>query len=284
MLTLPPYHAAMTSTPLATAPLAAAPLATGGIPLYHQLRENFLELIAAGEWQVGALIPTEAQLCATWGVSRGPVRQAIDQLVQQGVLARKQGKGTWVRPQKLESGLGTFYSFTTLIAEQGRTPAARVLHFGQEPAAASVQRALGLASGAHVHRIARVRLADDEPIILETVYVPAARAAGLTRAEVEAQPLYALLQQRYGLLMVRARQSFEAVIADTWEADHLGIKPGAPLLLLENLAFAAGELPVVFSKAVLRGDRLRYYVDLATRFAPAGSAGASTKAALPVLP
>lgn len=236
-----------------------------GIPLYHQLKEIFAERIAAGEWKVGENIPTESRLCAAYGVSRGPVRQAIDLLVKQGVLARKQGKGTWVRPQKLESGLGTFYSFTTLIAEQGRTPSARLLHFGSESASASVCRALELERGALVYRFARLRLADGEPIILETVCVPVLRAPGLTQAQVETNSLYTLLRDVYGLVLVRARQSFEAVAADAYEAELLAVAPGAPLLLVENLTCAVGDLPVVLSKAVLRGDRLRYYADLSTR-------------------
>lgn len=235
-----------------------------GIPLYHHLKEIFAEQIASGEWKVGENIPAEAQLCATYSVSRGPVRQAIELLVREGVLARKQGKGTWVRPQKLESGLGTFYSFTTLITAQGRAPTARVLHFTQEAASPSVRRALALMVGATVHRFTRLRLADAEPLILETVYVPMARAPGLTQSQVEAKSLYAILQNDCGLLLIRARQSFEAVVADAFEAEMLAIAPGAPLLLLQNTTYTAGDVPAVFSKAVLRGDRLRYYADLST--------------------
>jgi GntR family transcriptional regulator len=79
---------------------------------------------------------------------------------------------------------------------------------------------------------------------------------------------------------VRARQSFEAVSADDYEAERLGVAPGAPLLLLENLTYATGNQPIVFSKAVLRGDRLRYYADLATHPAPAASADAPLLPAL----
>lgn len=242
-------------------------LPNNGIPLYHHLKEIFAEQIAAGEWKAGDHIPTEVQLCATYSVSRGPVRQAIELLVREGVLARKQGKGTWVRPQKLESGLGTFYSFTTLIAAQGRTPSSRVLHFAQEAASPSVRRALSLAAGARVHRFTRLRLADAEPLILETVFVPVSRAPALTQSQVAAESLYAILQNDYGLLLVRARQSFEAVVADAYEAEMLAIAPGGPLLLLQNITYAAGDLPAVFSKAVLRGDRLRYYADLSAHTA-----------------
>ncbi len=82
-------------------------LSQNGIPLYHQLKEIFIEKITSGEWAPGENIPPESQLCKQFGVSRGPVRQALDQLVREGLLARKQGKGSWVLPRKIERELGT---------------------------------------------------------------------------------------------------------------------------------------------------------------------------------
>lgn len=237
-------------------------LKSDGIPLYHQLKEIFLEKIASGEWPPGEHIPPEGQLCADYGVSRGPVRQALDHLVREGLLSRKQGKGTWVLPRKIERSLGRFYSFTSLISQQGLEPSARLLAFETAQPGPSVRRSLGLDAGQQVYKIARVRLANGEPLILETIYVPAALCPGLTAGQVEVKPLYSILEDDYRLLPARARQYFEAVVADNFEAELLAVEPGAPLLLLQNVTFAADDRPVVLSKALLRGDRLRYYVDL----------------------
>jgi GntR family transcriptional regulator len=239
-----------------------SPLRHTGIPLYHQLREIFAEKIESGEWKPDALIPNEASLCEEYGVSRGPLRQALEHLVREGRLARKQGKGTWVLPPRIERGLGGLYSFTTLIEQRGLRPGARLLSFETVPASVGVSQALALPEGAAVAKIRRLRLADDEPLILETVCVPAQVCPGLTEEALGAAPLYDLLRERYGVAVLRARQYFEPALADEYEAGVLGIGQGAPVLLLHNVTYASGDQPVVFSKAIMRGDRVRYYVEL----------------------
>src|SRR5476651_2164581 len=144
-------------------------LKNNGIPLYHQLKEIFEDRIASGEWAPGELIPNELAICQQYGVSRGPVRQALERLVQEGKVSRKQGKGTVVLPPKIESELTGFYSFTTLIEQKGLRPSARTLSFECLPAAGSAARHLDLASGTPIYKIRRLRLADGEPLILETL-------------------------------------------------------------------------------------------------------------------
>lgn len=240
-------------------------LKQNGIPLYHQLKEIFTEKIATGEWRPGVTIPNELQLCEQYGTSRGPVRQALDHLVRQGLLSRKQGKGTVVLPAKLEPQLGSFFSFTTLIQQRGLRPGTRMLGFDVMVAPGSVAQHLDLPLGAQVFQIRRLRLADDEALILETVYVPAGTCRELTEAEVAAAPLYDVLRNRYGIVLQRARQFFEPTVADEYEAQELGILRAAPVLLLENTTYAPGDRPVVFSKAIMRGDRVRYYVELSAQ-------------------
>jgi GntR family transcriptional regulator len=233
-----------------------------GIPLYHQLKEIFEERLASGEWAPGELIPNELDLCQQFGVSRGPVRQALDRLVQEGKLARKQGKGTRVLPPKIETELGGFYSFTTLIEQKGLHHSARTLAFDTVPAAGSPARLLELPADAPVYKIRRLRLADGLPLILETLYVPAALCPGLTAADLDAAPLYSLMSGRFGLPLARAKQFFEPALADPYEAEILGVPHGAPVLLLQNLTYTQADQPVVLSRAILRGDRVRYLVEL----------------------
>ncbi len=244
------------------------PLKQNGIPLYHQLMEIFTERIASGEWASGALIPNELDLCAEYGVSRGPVRQALDRLVQEGRLARKQGKGTRVLPPKIESDLGGFYSFTTLIEQKGLQHSAQTLSFETQAAAGSTARRLALEPGAPVYEIRRLRLADGEPLILETIYVPEAVCPGLSHADLAAAPLYTLLSARYGVPLLRATQYFEPAVADDYESDILRMKPGAPVLLLQNLTYTTSDRPVVLSRAIMRGDRVRYLVELSLPIPP----------------
>jgi GntR family transcriptional regulator len=237
-------------------------LRQNGIPLYHQLKEIFIEKIVNGEWPASEMIPNETQLCSQYGVSRGPVRQALDQLVREGLLERKQGKGTRVLPPKIERGLSGLYSFTTLIEGRGMRHGAQLLAFEKIQAEGSVVRYLVLADREPAFKIRRLRLADEEPLILETVYVPERVAPGLTEAELAAAPLYTILASRYGIPVVRARQFFEPTVADEYEAHELKIAKGAPVLLVQNITYSTGDRPVVLSKAIMRGDRVRYFVEL----------------------
>jgi GntR family transcriptional regulator len=240
-------------------------LSQSGIPLYHQLKEIFIEKIASGEWGVGEIIPNELLLTRHYGVSRGPVRQALDLLVREGLLTRKQGKGTQVLPPKIESDLGGFYSFTTLIQNRGMHPSVQMLAFDTVPAESSVARAFDLPTGSPCRKFRRLRLADQKPLILETVFVPESVCCDLTENDVIARPLYEILTTRYGVVLQREKQFFEPTIADEYEAQILGISKGAPVLLLQNITYAVGGRPVVFSKAIMRGDRVRYYVELTTQ-------------------
>jgi GntR family transcriptional regulator len=237
-------------------------LKQNGIPLYHQLKEIFVEKIVNGEWLPNEVIPNEAELCEEYGVSRGPVRQALQQLVREGLLSRKQGKGTWVLPPKIERGLGGFYSFTTLIEQRGMRATARLLGFEETEATGGVARALSLTPGEPVYKMRRLRLANDEPLILETIYVPRLVCGGLTETQVGAAPLYTILETMCGLHLTRAKQFLEPVVADDYEAKVLGIDEGSPVLLVQNTTYAAADRPVVLSKAIVRGDRVRYYAEL----------------------
>lgn len=237
-------------------------LKQNGIPLYHQLKEIFVEKIVNGEWRPNEVIPNENELSSEYGVSRGPVRQALEQLVREGLLSRKQGKGTWVLPPKIERGLGAFYSFTTLIEQKGMHASARLLSFEDAEATGGVARALSLTPGEPLYKMRRLRLADEEPLILETIYVPKSVCGQLSEPQVVAAPLYIILETICGLHLTRAKQFLEPVVADDYEAQVLKIETGAPVLLVQNTTYAAGNRPVVLSKAIIRGDRVRYYAEL----------------------
>lgn len=242
-----------------------------GVPLYHQLKEIFLEKIIDGEWQPGQIIPPETQLCEQYGVSRGPIRQALDLLVREGLLTRKQGKGTWVLHRKIERGLGAFYSFTTLIEDRGLKATARLLIVERVVPNEGVAHSLDLCPGALVVKICRLRFANEEPLILETIYIPDQICPGLTEADLMAAPLYTILSHRYRVALQGAKQFFEPVIVDEYEARMLQVSRGAPALLLQNVTYAVGSRPIMLSKAIMRGDRVRYYVELPAPIQDAGA-------------
>ncbi len=242
-----------------------AELTQNGVPFYHQLKEIFSEKIENGEWRPGETIPPENQLCEMFNVSRGPVRQALDILVRDGLLSRKQGKGTIVLPPKIERGLGTFYSFTTLIEQKGMNASTQMLSFETVTAQGSVARYLEIPPEEPLFKVRRLRLANGEPLILEVIYIPASICDSLTAEKMLTTPLYTILSTCYGIVLTRAKQFFEPVVTDEYESQKLGISNGAPALLIQNITYRSDNRPVVLSKAIMRGDRVRYYVELSAQ-------------------
>lgn len=240
-------------------------LTQNGVPFYHQLKEIFIEKIDNGEWRPGETIPPENQLCDQFNVSRGPVRQALDLLVRDGLLSRKQGKGTIVLPPKIEEGLGAFYSFTTLIEQKGMRATAEMLSFEIVPAQGSVTRYLEISDDAPLFKVRRLRLANNEPLILEVIYIPTGVCSSLTVEKMLSTPLYTLLATCYNVTLARAKQFFEPVVTDEYESQKLGIPTGSPALLIQNITYSNEERPIVLSKAIMRGDRVRYYVELSAQ-------------------
>lgn len=240
-------------------------LTQNGVPFYHQLKEIFIEKIASGEWKPGSTIPAENQLCDQFNVSRGPVRQALDILVRDGLLSRKQGKGTIVLPPKIERGLGAFYSFTTLIEQKGMHASTEMLFFEIVPAQGSVTRYLEIPDEEPLFKIRRLRLANNEPLILEVIFIPTRVCSSLTAEKMMSMPLYTILSTCYDITLARAKQFFEPVVTDEYEAQKLDIPNGSPALLIQNITYSSENRPIVLSKAIMRGDRVRYYVELSAQ-------------------
>jgi GntR family transcriptional regulator len=237
-------------------------MAVEGVPLYRQIKADLLEQIKGGQLAPGARIESELELMARYGVSRATVRQALGQLVAEGYLEIRRGLGTYVATPKLEQGLGGFYSFSREIERLGMRPGTRVLGVRMEPATRTVAAALGLPLETPVVALRRLRLADDEPLVAETSYLPAARFPGLAERDFSRRRLYDTLLADYGVRPARAHEVFEPVLLTAEEASLLGKHRGDPALVVERTAFDTTMQPIEFCRSVVRSDRVRYFVDL----------------------
>jgi GntR family transcriptional regulator len=226
-----------------------------GQPKYRLLRDAIAALIR--DLSPGSVVPTERELCERFGVSRGTVRQALDLLVAEQRIHRHQGKGTFVAKAKIDRML-ELTSHTESIRARGMEPASRLIGVTRGPAEADVAVMIGLAEGDEVLQIERVRLADEEPVALELLYLDAKRFDGIAAALGESQSLYQALRAGYGVELAWAEETIEAGGAPEREARLLGIPAGAPVLLFCRQSFDSGGLPVEFVRSVYRGDRFRF--------------------------
>lgn len=236
--------------------------ASTAMPLYHQIKEDLLETIKGGRLTPGDRIESEPALMERYGVSRATVRQALGQLVAEGYLVIRRGLGTYVAVPKIRQGLLRMYSFSREIERLGMRPGTHVQALGEEPAGPSVAAALGIPVGEPVVALRRLRSADDEPIMVETSWLPVDRFPGLVDCDLEHTRLYDVLADAYGVRPSRAREEFEPVLLSSDEARLLAKHTGDPALLLERVAFDAGGQPIEFCRSVVRGDRCRYFVEL----------------------
>jgi GntR family transcriptional regulator len=238
---------------------------TAGLPLYRRIETDLRDRIRSGELPPGARVDTELELMERYGVSRATVRQALGGLIADGSFEVRRGLGTFVAAARFEHTIGGFYSYSREIERHGRQPRTQVLGLGLEPADETVAAALGIALGTAIVALRRIRLADDEPLVVETSRLPAARFPGLETVDFSTARLYDTLNTAYGCRPVRARETFEPILLSASEAELLGQRRGEPALRVERVAFDQDDQPIEHCRSTVRGDRYRYAVELRDR-------------------
>lgn len=233
------------------------------IPLYYRVREDLRELIVSGEFKPGDRVSSERELCEQHGVSSITVKRAVLDLVREGLLYRVPGKGTFVSQPKMERNLSQLTSFTEEMLHHGLRPNSTVLDARTMPATSTVARRLDLPPGEEVICLERVRFANGDPLMLEKTFLPHKLFPGLLSEDLVSQSLYDFITRKYGVSLVKARETLEPVIINDKEAQNLAVEEGAPGLLLEVIAYTDTGEPVEYTKAIVRGDRCKYYIEMA---------------------
>lgn len=231
-------------------------------PLYHQLKEIIIGKIEKGDLQPGDKIPSEHSLMKQYNVSRNTVQRGIDELVLEGKLERRKGLGTFVTKPKIEQSLTSFYSFSKVLESKGMDAEDIILNVEVTEAANNVAEKLNINPKAQVIALKRLRKADGEPIILETSYLPYGLLPDFNKEELENTSLYDFLEKKYGIIVTKAKETFEPVLAREEESELLGIETGAPSLLLDRVASDNRGKVVEFCRSIVRGDRCRFYTEL----------------------
>lgn len=234
------------------------------LPIYYQIEEGMKELIAREELKPGDLVPSERELAERYEVSRMTVRQAINNLVNDGYLVRQRGKGTFVASSKIEQGLQGLTSFSEDMRERGMTPGSKLLEFNLVKVSAAIASKLKIDEGELVYEIKRVRLADELPMAYEMLYISQHIAPGLTE-EIAGASIYEYLEKALNITIAKGEQSLEASIARKNEAAILQIKEGAPVLLIERTSYMDNQKPLEFVQSIYRGDRYKFKIEMERR-------------------
>jgi len=226
-------------------PRRAGSLLPPGRPLYEEVRAHLTEGIAAGRWKAGEAIPPESGLARHFDVAIGTIRKAVDTLVAQGALVRRQGKGTFVTTH---DGSRLLFHFFHIVREDGSRafPEVRTASFQRGRADAAEAAALGVPRDERVVRIRNVLSLDGAPVIVDDITLPAALFPGLSEKIFAGRDntIYHLYQSRYGINVLRTDERLRATLAKGEVAALLGVAPGAPLLEVRRVALTFRDRPV----------------------------------------
>ena len=232
------------------------------LPLYVQLKDALLRLIQIGHFQEGDSIPTERELGESFQVSRITVRRAIAELSRHGYLTTYQGKGTFVTTPKIKRPMSQMKSFSSAIIDEGHLPGSHLISLRHERANAEVSAFLNVDEDSWIWTVERLRLADEEPIGISTVYLNLPQAMSLTPAELEQDVSLWSVLERKGISFSKSEETIQAIAADESQAELLQVNRGFPLLLVEGVVHTDQAIPVEYHRIFNRGDRYKYSIQV----------------------
>ncbi|VBB05374.1 transcription regulator hth gntr [Lucifera butyrica] len=232
------------------------------VPLYYQLKDIIAELIENEELHPNDPIPPERELCEYHNVSRMTVNKAIIHLVNEGLLYREQGRGTFVAQAKEKHQLSQLLGLTEEMRRRGLQVTTKLLYFGQRTATKRMQEDLQLPDKQQIFEIRRLRIVENEPYSLETAYIPVGLCPTLSAQKLENHSMYELLASEYNLEMDHAFQTIEPVIINDYESEILQVKKNSLALMFSRKTFLKDNTPVELTKALYRSDKYKYEVTL----------------------
>lgn len=234
-------------------------------PLYAKIEAALAADISDGILPPGSQLPPEDRLIERFSASRTTVRKAIENLVLRGQVEIRRGKGTFVTQPRISQELTELTGFVEDMLALGRTPTARLLDKQIVPADAVVARRLAVPPGSLVMRIQRVRLADGVAMSFDETYLPREIGEKVVTHDLDAEPIFSLLEGKYDLPLTEAEYRLEAVTASPDVARALAVDSGSAVFLIERTSYTEGHRPIDYEKLHYRGDLISFVTRLARR-------------------
>lgn len=250
----------LVSGPAAAQKTAALLQTQSPVPLYTQIKEILRARILDGSYQPHQQMPSESEMMATFEVSRITVRQALNDLQNEGLIFRIHGKGTFVSKPKAFQDLGRLQGFGEAMRQMGYETFARVLSVKTVTPSAQVAEKLQLPKRAKVTELQRVRFLNREPISLDVTYVPTALGQRLAKEDLAARDVFVILENDYGIALGHAELQIGSTLADESLAAQLKVEEGSPVLFIERTTHTADGAPIDYEHLYYRGDAFQYKV------------------------
>ncbi len=229
------------------------------LPLHAQVEQVLRKLIGQAAYKKGKPLPKEVELANRFGVSRNTVRQATNKLENEGLITRKKGVGTFVTSHGLSTQLSHWHSFTLEMLEKGIAFENREVTASRVKADEKLSRFFRIRKGTKILALKRLRAVEGEPVVyFESFFHP---RIALSEEEDFNQPLYQLLEEKFGVVVVRSNEHIRAQLAGTM-AKKLKLSSGDPILVRERFVFDPGDRPVEYNIGFYRADKFTYSIDI----------------------
>ncbi|RKD32254.1 GntR family transcriptional regulator [Thermohalobacter berrensis] len=232
------------------------------LPLYYQLKEILQEMIENEVLKPGDPIPPERELCEIHGISRMTARKAVMALVNEGILYREQGKGTFVAKPKIKKQISRLKGLTEEMGEKGLKVDTELLSFEIKEATKKVRKHLNISEDKKVIEVKRLRKIEDEPIAIETAWVPHSMCPDLTKELIENNSLYQTFKEKYGYSLDHAKQTIEPIKVNEYESSLLDVDMENLALLFRRKTYLNDGRVIEYTKAIYRSDKYKYEVIL----------------------
>jgi len=226
-------------------------------PLYIQLEEIIRDKIENQEWKPHNPIPSENELSKIYGLSRMTVRSVITQFVKEGMLYRVPGKGTFASEPKITTQSLSYAGIREQLEQMGYEITTRVLSVQEIEASEQIANRLNIKKKDTVYVLERIRYIKSEPLSLHISYMPINLCKGLETKKLEDEQLCVILKNDYNLTRGKVVETLESSLATAAEAKLLEVKPGYPLLLLQDVIYSRDGNPFEYSKVLFRGDKIK---------------------------
>jgi GntR family transcriptional regulator len=221
-------------------------------PVHMSIRDDLRIRISTGEWNTGERLPSEADLAARYGVARMTIRQAVGALAAEGIVVRRQGLGTFAAEQIPTGSANGLMSFAEEMAGEGDDVQTSLIKASVDEPPPAAREALRLGESAAAVLVRRVRAVNGSPVVVQSSWLPFARFAGLIAKPLLDGSLYAMVEDRFGVRIVRARQIITAAAVDAYNAALLGLQPGDPILLAVRTTYDSSNLAIEYATSAMR--------------------------------
>lgn len=229
-------------------------------PLYAQIKAHLRDRILDGSYKPHEQMPSESEMMASFGVSRITVRQALNDLQNEGLIFRIHGKGTFVSKPKAFQDLGKLQGFGEAMRQMGHETYSRLLSLREVKPSMQVQERLKLGPREKVCELQRLRFLNREPISLDVSYVSVKLGTRLAREDLATRDIFAIVENDYGIQLGHADLQIGTMLADERLARQLRLPEGSPVLFIERTTHTAEGLPFDHEHLYYRGDAFTYKV------------------------